>query len=298
MEKLDVMDASGEAVSWIVRNQDILLGYAVNLVAAVVIIIIGGIAARMISGVLNNLMLGRNIDATVAQFLSVLIRHAIIAFTLIAALGRVGVQTASVIAVPGAAGLVVGLSLQGALSNLAAGILLVMFRPFRSGEYADLGGVAGTVQSVHIFSTTMRTLDGKIVVIPNGKIIAGEIVNFSREPERRNEFIISVSYDADIDRVKQVLTDIVMSEERVLKNREITVRLNELGESSMNFVVRVWSRRDDLQSVYWDVLERIKREFDSEGISFPYPQMDIHLVRSGKQAESVTHNSRSVSSRQ
>ncbi|EER2476002.1 small-conductance mechanosensitive channel MscS [Escherichia coli] len=296
MEKLDVMDASGEAVSWIVRNQDILLGYAVNLVAAVVIIIIGGIAARMISGVLNNLMLGRNIDATVAQFLSVLIRHAIIAFTLIAALGRVGVQTASVIAVLGAAGLAVGLALQGSLSNLAAGILLVMFRPFRAGEYADLGGVAGTVQNVHIFSTTMRTLDGKIVVIPNGKIIAGEIVNFSREPERRNEFIISVSYDADIDRVKQVLTDIVMSEERVLKNREITVRLNELGESSMNFVVRVWSRRDDLQSVYWDVLERIKREFDSEGISFPYPQMDIHLVRSGKQAES--HNSRSVSSRQ
>ncbi|EJT2559931.1 small-conductance mechanosensitive channel MscS, partial [Escherichia coli] len=263
-----------------------LLGYAVNLVAAVVIIIIGGIAARMISGVLNNLMLGRNIDATVAQFLSVLIRHAIIAFTLIAALGRVGVQTASVIAVLGAAGLAVGLALQGSLSNLAAGILLVMFRPFRAGEYADLGGVAGTVQNVHIFSTTMRTLDGKIVVIPNGKIIAGEIVNFSREPERRNEFIISVSYDADIDRVKQVLTDIVMSEERVLKNREITVRLNELGESSMNFVVRVWSRRDDLQSVYWDVLERIKREFDSEGISFPYPQMDIHLVRSGKQAES------------
>lgn len=275
-----------------------LPGYAANLVAAVVIIIIGGIAARMISGVLNNLMLGRNIDATVALFLSALIRHAIIAFTLIAALGRVGVQTASVIAVLGAAGLAVGLALQGSLSNLAAGILLVMFRPFRAGEYADLGGVTGTVQNVHIFSTTMRTLDGKIVVIPNGKIIAGEIVNFSREPERRNEFIISISYDADIDCVKQVLTDIVMSEERVLKNREITVRLNEPGESSMNFVVRVWSRRDDLQSVYWDVLERIKREFDSEGISFPYPQMDIHLVRSGKQAESVTHNSRSVSSRQ
>ncbi|WP_445610860.1 mechanosensitive ion channel domain-containing protein, partial [Escherichia coli] len=154
-----------------VRNQDMLPGYAANLVAAVVIIIIGGIAARMISGVLNNLMLGRNIDATVALFLSALIRHAIIAFTLIAALGRVGVQTASVIAVLGAAGLAVGLALQGSLSNLAAGILLVMFRPFRAGEYADLGGVAGTVQNVHIFSTTMRTLDGKIVVIPNGKII-------------------------------------------------------------------------------------------------------------------------------
>ncbi|MGO1309371.1 MAG: small-conductance mechanosensitive channel MscS, partial [Kluyvera intermedia] len=198
-------------------------------------------------------------------------------FTLIAALGRVGVQTASVIAVLGAAGLAVGLALQGSLSNLAAGVLLVMFRPFRAGEYVDLGGVAGTVLNVQIFSTTMRTVDGKIVVIPNGKIIAGNIINFSREPARRNEWIIGVSYDADIDQVKQILTRILESDKRVLKDRDITVRLNELAASSVNFVVRAWSLSGDLQNVYWDVLEQIKREFDANGISFPYPQLDVNM---------------------
>ena len=154
-----------------------------------------------------------------------------------------------------------------------------MFRPFRAGEYVDLGGVAGTVLSVQIFSTTMRTADGKIIVIPNGKIIAGNIINFSREPVRRNEFIIGVAYDSDIDQVKQILTNIIQSEDRILKDREMTVRLNELGASSINFVVRVWSNSGDLQNVYWDVLERIKREFDAAGISLPYPQMDVNFKR-------------------
>ena len=275
MEDLNVVDSINGAGSWLVANQALLLSYAVNIVAALAIIIVGLIIARMISNAVNRLMISRKIDATVADFLSALVRYGIIAFTLIAALGRVGVQTASVIAVLGAAGLAVGLALQGSLSNLAAGVLLVMFRPLRAGEYVDLGGVAGTVLSVQIFSTTMRTADGKIIVIPNGKIIAGNIINFSREPARRNEFIIGVAYDSDIDQVKQILTDIIQSEDRILKDREMTVRLNELGASSINFVVRVWSNSGDLQNVYWDVLERIKREFDAAGISFPYPQMDL-----------------------
>ena len=279
MEDLNVVDSINGAGSWLVANQALLLSYAVNIVAALAIIIVGLIIARMISNAVNRLMISRKIDATVADFLSALVRYGIIAFTLIAALGRVGVQTASVIAVLGAAGLAVGLALQGSLSNLAAGVLLVMFRPFRAGEYVDLGGVAGTVLSVQIFSTTMRTADGKIIVIPNGKIIAGNIINFSREPARRNEFIIGVAYDSDIDQVKQILTDIIQSEDRILKDREMTVRLNELGASSINFVVRVWSNSGDLQNVYWDVLERIKREFDANGISFPYPQMDVNFKR-------------------
>lgn len=279
MEDLNVVDSIHGAGSWLVNNQALLLSYAVNIVAALAIIIIGLIIARMISNAVNRLMISRNIDATVADFISALARYAIIAFTLIAALGRVGVQTASVIAVLGAAGLAVGLALQGSLSNLAAGVLLVLFRPFRAGEYVDLGGVAGTVQSVQIFSTTMRTADGKIIVIPNGKIIAGNIINFSREPARRNEFIIGVAYDSDIDQVKQILTDIIQSDDRILKDREMTVRLNELGASSINFVIRVWSNSGDLQNVYWDVLERIKREFDAAGISFPYPQMDVNFKR-------------------
>ncbi|WP_444653490.1 small-conductance mechanosensitive channel MscS [Citrobacter portucalensis] len=279
MEDLNVVDSINGAGTWLVRNQELLLSYAVNIVAAIAIVIIGMIVARIVSNTVNRLMVARKIDATVADFLSALVRYGIIAFTLIAALGRVGVQTASVIAVLGAAGLAVGLALQGSLSNLAAGVLLVMFRPFRAGEYVDLGGVAGTVLNVQIFSTTMRTIDGKIVVIPNGKIIAGNIINFSREPVRRNEFIIGVAYDSDIDQVKKILTDIILSDERILKDREMTVRLNELGASSINFVVRVWSNSSDLQSVYWDVLERIKREFDANGISFPYPQMDVNFKR-------------------
>lgn len=279
MEDLNVVDSINGAGTWLVRNQELLLSYAVNIVAAVAIVIVGMIVARLVSNTVNRLMVARHIDATVADFLSALVRYGIVAFTLIAALGRVGVQTASVIAVLGAAGLAVGLALQGSLSNLAAGVLLVMFRPFRAGEYVDLGGVAGTVLNVQIFSTTMRTVDGKIVVIPNGKIIAGNIINFSREPVRRNEFTISVAYDSDIDKVKQILTGIIESEDRILKDREMTVRLNELGASSLNFVVRVWSNSGDLQNVYWDVLERIKREFDAEGIRFPYPQMDINFKR-------------------
>ncbi|MBA7845329.1 small-conductance mechanosensitive channel MscS [Klebsiella sp. RHBSTW-00484] len=279
MEDLNVVDSINNASSWLVRNQELLLSYAVNIVAAIAIIIVGMIVARIVSNTVNRLMRARHIDATVADFLSALVRYAVIAFTLIAALGRVGVQTASVIAVLGAAGLAVGLALQGSLSNLAAGVLLVVFRPFRAGEYVDLGGIAGTVLNVQIFSTTLRSADGKIVVVPNGKIIAGNIINFSREPVRRNEFVIGVAYDADIDKVKQLITAIIESDERILKDREMTVRLNELGASSVNYVIRVWSKSSDLQNVYWDVLERIKRDFDANDISFPYPQMDVNFKR-------------------
>ncbi len=286
MEDLNVVDSINNAGSWLATNQALLLSYAVNIVAAIAIIIVGMIVARVISNTVNRLMRARHIDATVADFLSALVRYGIIAFTLIAALGRVGVQTASVIAVLGAAGLAIGLALQGSLSNLAAGVLLVTFRPFRSGEYVDLGGVAGTVLQVQIFSTTMRSVDGRIIVIPNGKIIAGNIINFSREPVRRNEFIIGVAYDSDIDLVKRLLTEIIESDDRILKDRDMTVRLNELGASSINFVVRVWSNSGDLQNVYWDVLERVKRSFDEHGISFPYPQMDVN-VKQAKEKETA-----------
>ena len=250
MEDINVVDSINGAGNWLVTNQALLLSYAVNIVAAIAIIIVGMIVARIISNTVNKLMLARHIDSTVADFLSALVRYGVIAFTLIAALGRVGVQTASVIAVLGAAGLAVGLALQGSLSNLAAGVLLVTFRPFRTGEYVDLGGIAGSVQHVQIFSTTLITADGKYVVVPNGKIIAGNIINFSRQPVRRNELIIGVSYDADVYRVRQILTDIV---------------------------IRAWSKSSDLQEVYWDVLERAKKALDAEGISIPYPQMDVNV---------------------
>lgn len=276
MEDLNVVDGINNAGGWLVRNQALLLSYVVNIVAAIAIIIVGMIVARIISNALNKVMRARHIDATVADFLSALVRYGVIAFTLIAALGRVGVQTASVIAVMGAAGLAIGLAVQGSLANLAAGVLLVTFRPFRTGEFIDIG-VMGTVQHVQIFSTTLKTADGKIVVVPNGKVIAGNIVNFSREPVRRNEFIIGVAYDADVDQVIQLLQEVVEADDRVLKDMGIQIGLNELAASSLNFVVRCWSNAGDLQNVYWDLMKNFKRTLDAHQIGIPYPQMDVHL---------------------
>ncbi|MEN4670190.1 small-conductance mechanosensitive channel MscS [Pantoea agglomerans] len=287
MEELHVVDGLNNAGNWLVRNQALIISYAVNIVAAIAIIIIGMIIARIISNAVNRLLRARHIDATVADFLSALVRYGVIAFTVIAALGRIGVQTASVIAVLGAAGLAVGLALQGSLSNLAAGVLLVTFRPFRTGEFVDLGGVMGTVLHVQIFSTTLRTADGKIVVVPNGKIISGNIVNFSREPVRRNEFIIGVAYEADVDEVIALLQQVVEADSRVLKDKGIQIGLNELAASSMNFVVRCWSNSGDLQDVYWDLLKNFKRALDGKGIGIPYPQMDVHLHRV-KQSDATT----------
>ncbi|KQN51246.1 mechanosensitive ion channel protein MscS [Serratia sp. Leaf50] len=282
MEDLNVVGGIHNAGTWFVRNQELLVHYAVNIVAAIAILVVGLIVARVVSGAVSRVMRLRGIDLTVSDFLSALVRYAIIAFTLIAVLGRIGVQTTSVIAVIGAAGLAVGLALQGSLSNFAAGVLLVIFRPFRAGEYVDLGGVAGTVTQVQIFSTTLLTVDNKVIVVPNGKIIAGNIINTSREPTTRTDIIVGVAYDADIALVKKVLGDIANADERMLKDKGVVIRLNEMGASTLNFVVRYWTTNGDSQNVKWDLLEKFKEALDANKIGIPFPQMDVHLYRSAE----------------
>ncbi|CAL4324542.1 Small-conductance mechanosensitive channel [Buchnera aphidicola (Eriosoma lanigerum)] len=277
MEDLNVVNDINHAGNWIIRNQELLLSYLINLTSAIVILIVGMFIARIISNGVNKILITRHIDATISGFLSTLVRYIIITFTLIASLGRIGVQTTSVIAILGAAGMAIGLALQGSLSNFAAGVLLVALRPFRTGEYVDLGTVSGTVLNVHIFYTTLRTLDGKLVVVPNGKIISGNIINYSREPVRRNEFIISVSYDSDIDLVIKVLKNVIESEKRVLKELGVIIGLSELAPSSLNFIVRCWSNTDDLNIVYWDLMVKFKKALDINNINIPYPKMDVYL---------------------
>ncbi|WP_174891072.1 small-conductance mechanosensitive channel MscS [Candidatus Hamiltonella defensa] len=277
MEELDVVNRIHNAGSWVIDNRDLLIEYAINIVAVVLIMITGSIVARVVSKTLNKMMKNRSIDATVSDFLSTMVRYSILAFTIIAVLGRLGVQTASVIAVIGAAGLAVGLALQGSLSNFAAGVLLVAFRPLRAGEFVDLGSVSGTVLHVQLFSTTLRSPDAKIIVVPNGKIIAGNIINITREPERRTEIIVGVSYDADIDVVKKVLGEVIAADQRILADKEVIVRLHEMAASSLNFVVRVWTLNADAWPVYWDLMENFKRALDTHQIGIPYPQMDVHL---------------------
>lgn len=279
MKDLNVADGISSAGNWLVKNQDLLIQYAVNIVAAIVIFIVGSIIAKIVSGAITRLMKARGVDLTVAHFLSALVRYGILAFTIIAALGRIGVQTASVIAVIGAAGLAVGLALQGSLSNFAAGVLLVLFRPFRTGEFVDLGGVSGTVKDVQIFSTTMLTSDNKTIVVPNGKIIAGNIINYSREPNRRVDITVGVAYDADIDLVKKVLGDIVAADKRIMHDQGVTIRLNEMAASSLNFVVRAWTTNANYWPVYFDLMENFKRGLDANKIGIPFPQMDVHLYQ-------------------
>jgi len=282
MNDLDVVNDINHAGNWIIRNQELLISYAINLTFSTLIIITGLFISKIISHGVHQVLITRRIDATIAGFLSALIRYIIITFALIAALGKIGVQTTSVIAILGAAGMAIGLALQGSLSNFAAGVLLVTLRPLKTGEYVDLGNVSGTVLNIHVFYTTLRTLDGKIVVVPNNKIISGNIINYSREPARRNEFIISVSYNSDIDLVKKILRNVIEKENRVIKDRDIIVGLSELAPSSLNFIVRCWSKTDDLNQVYWDLMAEFKKALDKNHISIPYPQIDIHLYKKNK----------------
>ncbi len=282
MDDLNLVGGLHSAETWLARNHDLLIQYAVNIVAAVIILVFGLLAAKVISGMVSRVMHLRHIDLTVSDFLSTLVRYAVVAFTIIAVLGRIGVQTTSVIAVIGAAGLAVGLALQGSLSNFAAGVLLVMFRQFRVGESVDLGGVAGTVTHVQIFSTTLLTGDNKVIIVPNGKVIAGNIINTSREPNSRTDIIVSVSYDAEIAKVKKVLGDIATADTRIMQDKGVVIRLNEMGASTLDFVVRYWTTNGDSQNVKWDLLEQFKEALDANSIGIPYPQMDVHLFRSAE----------------
>ncbi|WP_118988172.1 small-conductance mechanosensitive channel MscS [Photorhabdus sp. CRCIA-P01] len=279
MEDINLSGGINEATSWLINHQDLIIQYLVNTVAAILILVLGLMAAKLISKGVKRVMSLRGIDVTVSDFLAAVVRYLIIAFTIIAVLGKLGVQTASVIAVIGAAGLAVGLALQGSLSNFAAGVLLVAFRPIRAGEYVILGAVEGTVVQVQIFSTTLRTADDRIIVIPNGKIIADNVINTSREPNRRTQIMVGVAYNADIDEVKKVLGDVIAADNRIQHDKGVTIRLHEMAPSSLNFIVRVWTTNGDAWEVYWDLMEDFKRTLDKHNISIPYPQMDVYLHR-------------------
>ncbi|MFU0920251.1 small-conductance mechanosensitive channel MscS [Kluyvera sichuanensis] len=264
-------------LEWMSGHSDAVIQFGWNIVAAIILLFIGKFVSRLLSRGLEKLLLKRKVDITIVQFFTALVRYITLAFSVVAALGRLGIETSSIIAVIGAAGLAVGLALQSSLSNFAAGVMLVSLRPFRAGEVVQIGTMTGTVEKVHIFSTTLLTGDSKEVVIPNGKIIADNIINYSRHPFRRIDLVIGVGYQSRIADVKRVITQLIEQDKRIDQKRGITVRLGELGPSSLNFYVRVWVRNAEYWNTYYDLLENIKEAMDANQIDLPYPQMDIRV---------------------
>ncbi|MCK5893323.1 MAG: mechanosensitive ion channel [Endozoicomonadaceae bacterium] len=267
------------AQDWVARYDDIVLKYAVNVAAALLTLLIGHISAKVVSRTIVRVMEKRRVDVTITRFCGNIIHYSILTFVVIAALGRIGVQTASFVAIIGAAGLAIGLALQGSLSNFAAGVLLVIFRPLKTGELVEIAGVVGFVEAIQIFTTVLMTTDNKMVVIPNSNILSSNIINYSRTGTRRVDLVIGVSYKADLAKTKRVLRCVLEKDHRLLKEPAAIIGVNALADSSVNFVVRPWVNAADYWDVFFDLHENIKIALDEAGIEIPFPQMDVHLEK-------------------
>jgi len=265
-------------VKYIENLPVLVMQYGLNLMAALAIFFIGKWIARRAVDFGGRMMAQRRIDPTVGGFVTNIMYMLLLILIIIAALAQLGIPTAQFIAIIGAAGLAIGLALQGSLSNFASGVLLVSFRPCKVGDYIEAAGVSGTVEHITVFSTTLITPDRRTITVPNSAVMGGPITNYTTSPSRRLDLVIGVAYDSDIEQVKQLLRDIVESDERVLnEHKPVQIGLLALADSSVNFAVRPWVANADYWPLHFALHERIKLSFDQAGISIPYPKMDVYL---------------------
>jgi len=251
--------------------------FATNVLVALVVFFVGRMLASWVVGLSRKAMQRADVDKTLETFLSNLLRMVLLVLVIITAIGMLGVQTTSFIAIFGAAGLAIGLALQGSLSNFAAGVLIVLFRPYRVGDWIEGAGISGSVEQVQILTTVLKTGDNKKVIVPNSQIMDSIITNYSANDTRRVDMVVGVGYDDDLDKVKKTLQEVVAADERVLVEPAVTIAVSELADSSVNFVVRPWVSTADYWGVKFDLTEAIKKRFDQEGISIPFPQRDVHI---------------------
>ena len=263
--------------STINQIQTLLSVYGLKVIAALAIFFIGKLIAKTVKSTVSKAMIKAKSDPILISFSTNMIYVALLAFIVVAALGQLGIQTTSFIAIVGAAGLAVALALQGSLSNFAAGVLMIIFRPFKQGDFIEGAGVAGVIEAVHIFNTVMRTGDNKTIIIPNAGLMNGNITNYTTKPTRRIDLIYGIGYDDDLKKAKAVLEDILQSDERILKDPAPLVAVHALADSSVNFAVRPWVNSADYWAVTFDLNERVKLRFNEENISIPFPQRDVHL---------------------
>ncbi len=255
---------------------NLIVTYAIQAALALAIFIIGKKVAQIIKRLSKKAFEKSGMDETLSNFLCDVIYGLMLVFVVLAALGQLGIETTSFIAILGAAGLAIGLAFQGALSNIGAGVMIIFFRPFKIGDFIDAAGVTGVVENINIFNTILKTGDNKVIIVGNSSIIGGNIINYSAKDTRRVDLTFGIGYDDDLKLAKQTLIDIINEDNRVLKDPQPFVAVSELADSSVNFVVRAWVKSPDYWGVYFDTLEKVKIVFDEKNISIPYPQMDVH----------------------
>jgi small conductance mechanosensitive channel len=264
----------------VMKLQEWIALYGLKVVAAIAILVLGRIAAGIARSLVRRILKKSKVDETLVSFITRGTYVALMVFVIIAAISRLGIQTASFIAVLGAAGLAVGLALQGSLANFAAGVLLIAFKPFKIGDFITAGGVTGGVEAIGIFTTELKSPDNKKIIIPNAKVTADSIINNSAKDTRRIDMVAGVSYRDDLAKVRTVLEGIMSEDERILKDPGPTIGVLELADSSVNFAVRPWVNKADYWDVFFATQEKIKQRFDAEGISIPFPQQDVYLHKS------------------
>jgi small conductance mechanosensitive channel len=250
--------------------------YGVRIIGAIAIFVIGKWIAKKLSGLIKKVMERGEIDPTLSAFIASIIDIILMVVVVLAAIKNLGIDTTSFIAILGAAGLAVGLALQGTFGNIGSGVILILFRPFEVGNFVSVGGESGTVEAITLFNTTLLTPDNKVILIPNSTVASGNITNFSKKEERRVDFVFGIGYDDDLKLAKATLQEIIDADARILKDPASFIGVGELGDSSVNFTVRVWVKASDYWGVHFDTIETVKLTFDEKGISIPYPQMDIH----------------------
>lgn len=258
------------------KGIDLLL----QILLAIVIWTVGSYLIKTFKKIIIKSMEKKGVDPSLKSFLGSLITAALYVMLVIITISTIGVQTSSLVAVLGAAGLAIGLALQGSLSNFAGGVLIIIFRPFNVGDFIEMGSMSGTVKEIQIFQTFLDTPDNKRVVIPNGQLSNNSLINYTRTPTRRVDMKFNVGYNSDIKQVKDIIRNIIDNNEMILKESEILVRLEALADSSMIFIVKVWTLNENYWNVYYDVTESVKNNFDKNGIEIPYPKMDVNIKNS------------------
>jgi small conductance mechanosensitive channel len=255
-----------------------IVTYGLNVIGAIVILIVGRVAAGIMRNVTKRGLSRGNVDETLTLFFSRLVFIGVLVFAVLAALARFGVETASFVVVLGAVGFAFGFALQGSLSNFAAGVMLLVFRPFKIGEYVEVAGVAGSVKEIDLFTTTLATPDNVKIIVGNGSIFGSTIKNYSAYPTRRCDLAIGIGYTSDIEKALSVMDDLIQADTRVLKEPVHQLAVSELADSSVNFVVRMWCAKEDYWALKFDMTRAIKEAFDKEGIEIPFPQRTVHLI--------------------